>query len=206
MPIKIRPEDVLGYWLFYAQRCVAYAFAEALRLSCLEQKKPYIITPPQWAALARLYEGDGATIGTLAQRHGVDAPTVTGIVKRLEQSGLVERRHDRDDRRIVKVYLTAEGWDTMRFLPDAAAAFEKIMTQGFSEAEQRDLLVKLQQIITNVAAVGPGTGDRFGLLPSRFHAGQEGWFPIDTEVELATDEVFLQTQKDTITEMKEINE
>ncbi len=44
-------------------------------------------------------------------------------VKRLEQSGLVVRLHDRQDRRIVKVYLTDEGWDTMRFLPDAAASW-----------------------------------------------------------------------------------
>ena len=104
---------------------------------------------------------------------GLDAPTVTGIVKRLEQSGLVERVHDRQDRRIVKVNLTEEGWDSMRFLPHTALAFNNIMTQGFSAVEQRDLLAKLQQIIANVSAVGPGTGDRFGLLPRQIHPEEE---------------------------------
>src|SRR2546428_12192959 len=91
MPMKIRPEDSLGYWLFYAQRCVEYAFSEALRISCLEQKKPYVITPPQWGVLALLYEGDGLTIGTISQRRGLDAPPVTGMLERLEQGGRVKR-------------------------------------------------------------------------------------------------------------------
>ena len=90
---------------------------------------------------------------------------MTGIVRRLEHNGLVERRHDREDRRVVKVYLTAEGRDIMQYLPEAAMEFNEIMVQGFSEAEQRDMLVKLQKIIANLSAVGPGTGDRFGLLP-----------------------------------------
>jgi hypothetical protein len=53
----------------------------------------------------------------------------------------------------------------MQYLPEAAMAFNEIMVQGFSEAEQRDMLAKLQKIIANLSAVGPGTGDRFGLLP-----------------------------------------
>jgi DNA-binding MarR family transcriptional regulator len=171
--MKIRPEDSLGYWLFYAQRCAEYAFSEALRISCLEQKKPYVITPSQWGVLALLYDGDGLTIGTISQRRGLDAPTVTGIVKRLEQSGLVVRLHDRQDRRIVMVYLTDEGWDSMRFRSDTALAFSNIMTQGFSAVEQRDMLAKLQQIIANVSAVGPGTGDRFGLLSRQIHLEEE---------------------------------
>jgi DNA-binding MarR family transcriptional regulator len=163
--MEIHPENYIGYWLFYAQRSVAYAFYEALKACCLEHEKPYVVTPPQWGVLILLIEQDGQTIGTLSQKRAIDAPTMTGIVKRLEQSGLVERVHDREDRRLVKVFLTDEGRDIMRFLPDAAIEFSKIMAQGFSEDEQRDMLAKLQKIIANLSAVGPGTGDRFGLLP-----------------------------------------
>jgi MarR family transcriptional regulator, organic hydroperoxide resistance regulator len=77
---------------------------------------------------------------------------VTGIVKRLEQSGLVERRHDRTDRRVVKVYLTEEGRDIMRFLPDMVRDFNAMMTQDLSEGEKRDLQAKLQRMIVNVSA------------------------------------------------------
>jgi len=162
--MKFRAEDALGYWLGYTQRMLAYAFAEVLRQCCVEPNKPYVVTPPQWGVLSLLDEMDGLTIGTISQRRAIDAPTVTGIVKRIEQTGLVERRHDRTDRRVVKVYLTDEGRDIMRFLPDEISRFNDMAMQGLSEDEQRDLLAKLQRLIVNVSAVAPGTGDRFGLL------------------------------------------
>jgi DNA-binding MarR family transcriptional regulator len=155
----------LSYWLFYTQRCVAYACAEVLRAHCEERGKPYVITPPQWGALALLLAQDGQTIGTMSQISGVDAPTGTGIITRLEQHGLVERRHDREDRRVVKVYLTDEGRDIIHTLAAPVKQFEQSMKRGFSEGEQARLLAQLQQIIANVSEIGPGLGDRFGLLP-----------------------------------------
>jgi DNA-binding MarR family transcriptional regulator len=171
--MTFQSEDYLGYWLFYAQRSVAYAFYEALKSCCLEHNKPYVVTPPQWGVLSLLHIQDGQTIGALSQQRAIDAPTMTGIVKRLEQSGLVERRHDLEDRRLVKVYLTDEGRDIMRFLPDAAIEFNKTMTQGFSEDEKHHLQIKLQRIIANLSTVGPDTGDRFGLLPDFMRLDQK---------------------------------
>jgi DNA-binding MarR family transcriptional regulator len=155
----------LSYWLFYAQRCVAYAEAEVMRVHCEERGKPYVITPPQWGALSLLLAQDGLTSGTMSQMRGVDAPTATGIITRLEQNGLVERRHNREDRRVVKVYLTEEGRDISHTLAAPVKQFEQSMTRGFSEGEQDRLLAQLQQIIANVSELGPGLGDRFGLLP-----------------------------------------
>src|SRR6266700_7455586 len=163
--MEIHSEDYLGYWLFYTQRSVAYAFYEALKACCLEHEKPYIVTPPQWGVLILLIEQDGQTIGTLSQKRAIDAPTMTGIVKRLEQNGLVERRHDREDRRMVKVYLTEEGRDILHTLAAPVKQFEQSMTRGLSEVEQDHFLAQLQQIIGNVSEIGPGLGDRFGLLP-----------------------------------------
>lgn len=163
--MEIQPEETIGYWLFYSQRCAEYAFFEALKRCCAEQGKAYVVTPPQWGILSALFfEQQGLPIGTLSQRRGFDAPTITGIVKRLEQSGLVERRHDREDRRVVKVYLTAEGRDIMPALFATVTQFNATMMQSFSSAEQKDLMDKIQQIIVNLGAVAPGTGDRFHLL------------------------------------------
>lgn len=166
--MEFRPKEAVGYWHAYAQRCVSYAFAEVLKACCQEHQKPYVITPSQWGGLSVLYEEDGQTIGAIGQKCVADPPTVSGVVKRLEQSGLVERRHDREDRRIVKVYLTDEARDFMPFLIEAVMAFNDVVTRGFSEAERRDLIAKLQQIIANLSILGPDTGDRFGLLPRQF--------------------------------------
>jgi hypothetical protein len=76
--MEIQPNSFLGYWLFYAERSVAYAFYEALKACCQEHKKPYFVTPPQWGMLYQLFLNDGLTIGMLSQRGGIDAPTVPG--------------------------------------------------------------------------------------------------------------------------------
>lgn len=163
--MNIEVNDNLGYWLFYAQRCVAYAFADVLRATCVEQGKLYVVTPPQWGVMALLHGSDGITVGTISQMRGIDAPTVTGIIKRLEQNELVQRQHDREDRRVVKVSLTAEGESILRTLNPAVEAFNQGMLQGFSEAERDTFLANLQRIIVNLTNVAEGTGDRFRLLP-----------------------------------------
>ena len=117
------------------------------------------------AALSLLLVQDGMTIGAMAQKRGVDAPAVTGLITRLEQCGLVERRHDREDRRVVKVYLTDEGKDISNTLVFSVEQFEQRMKRGFAESEIDHLLEQLQQLIANASEIGPGLDDRFGLLP-----------------------------------------
>lgn len=170
--MKERPEDFFGYWLFYAQRSWAYAFNEALKVCCQEHCKPPV-TPPQWGVLSALLEEDGLTIGGLSQKRALDPPTMTGIVKRLEQVGLVERVHDREDRRVVRVFLTREGHELMEFLPDAVVAFSQAALQGISAEKQQELCLLMQQTIANLSTIGPGMGDRFGLLPDFLHSDMD---------------------------------
>ncbi|HEV2583122.1 MAG TPA: MarR family transcriptional regulator [Ktedonobacteraceae bacterium] len=164
--MTFQAEDFLGYWLFRAQRSVVYAFYEALKACCQEYDKPYVVTPPQFGVLSLLDEQRGMTIGAISQKRGVDAATITGIVTRLEQSGLVERRHDRKDRRQVYVFLTSEGSDIMRYLPDVAAALTGTLMKGFTQDEQQDLIAKLQQILANLSAVEPDPKVGADLLPN----------------------------------------
>lgn len=163
----------LTYWLFYAERCVGYAYAEALRAHCEERGKSYVVTPPQWGALSLLLVEDGMTIGTMSQKRGVDAPAATGIITRLEQTGLVERRHTREDRRVVKVYLTAEGRDISRTLVSSVERFEQSLKQGFGEDELDRFLVHLQRLITNAVEIEGGTGERFAILSKAVMEGDE---------------------------------
>ncbi len=152
--MNIDPNENLGYWLFYSHHRVANTFGEALKRCCQEQNKPYAGTAPQWGVLILLAETDGLTIGAISQKRRVDAPTITGIVSRLEQSGLLERRHDRQDRRVVKVYLTAEGQDKVPYLIHTTETFYEVMVQGLSEEDQRDLLLKIKCVIANVSSIG----------------------------------------------------
>lgn len=51
----------------------------------------------------------GVTISTLSSMMGVSSPTVTPLVRSLEDSGLVVRYNDQEDRRVVRVTLTEKG-------------------------------------------------------------------------------------------------
>ena len=163
--MKTRADDNLGYWLFYTQRRVAHAFAEVLRQCCVEHGKQYVVTPSQFGVLTALAYMDDVTIGSISQQRGLDAPTITGIVKRLEQSGLVKRIHDRIDRRVVKVCLTEEGRTIINALGSPVDAFNDVLIQGFSETEQSALLTDLHRIIANVEASAPDITERFEPLP-----------------------------------------
>ena len=63
----------------------------------------------QEMALVELWQDDGLRCGDLADRLGVEPPTVTRTLRRLESCGLVERRADPEDARSLRVYLTRQG-------------------------------------------------------------------------------------------------
>jgi DNA-binding MarR family transcriptional regulator len=152
-------------WLAYCARRVAYAYDEVLQDWCRRERKPYRLTSPQWGVLALLAEEDGVMLGALSRRRGIDAPTITGIVKRLERSGLVERRLDGQDRRIVRVCLTAEGRSCCERLAEVVGAFAERLVQGLSEADHLHLQQELQLLLSNVVAVAPKPGECPGALP-----------------------------------------
>lgn len=56
-----------------------------------------------------LDQGGPLPMRGLAEAMDVSQASVTGIVDRMEQRGLVERQRDDEDRRVVHVALTAEG-------------------------------------------------------------------------------------------------
>ena len=56
-----------------------------------------------------LWENEGLTHSELAERLHVQPATITNALKRMERSGFVERRHDSEDQRVSRVYLTEAG-------------------------------------------------------------------------------------------------
>lgn len=67
------------------------------------------LTYPQYLVLLVLWEGDGRTVGAIADRLSLESSTVTPLVKRLETGGLVARKRDEADERRVFVHLTDKG-------------------------------------------------------------------------------------------------
>lgn len=66
------------------------------------------LTTMQWAVLDCLWAQDGLTQQEISQRRGIDAATLTEMLKRMAARGLVRRERDPDNNRYQRVYLTAE--------------------------------------------------------------------------------------------------
>jgi MarR family transcriptional regulator, organic hydroperoxide resistance regulator len=59
--------------------------------------------------LARLWLGDGITQMQLCEHLKCEPPTVTNMVKSLEQNGFIYRKRDELDARVMRIYLTDKG-------------------------------------------------------------------------------------------------
>jgi len=67
------------------------------------------ITYPQYLTLLLLRVRSGQSVKEIGAHLSLDSNTLTPMIQRLEASGLVRRRRDDDDQRIVHVDITAEG-------------------------------------------------------------------------------------------------
>lgn len=75
----------------------------------LRQQAAGGLSPTQQSALATVEGAGPLTLGELATAEQVAPPTITKVVAKLEEDGLVSRAVDSSDRRVVRVAITAEG-------------------------------------------------------------------------------------------------
>ncbi|MCI2425123.1 MarR family transcriptional regulator [Candidatus Acetothermia bacterium] len=93
------------------------------------------LTIPQLHTLVRLWHSDNQPISKISSGLGLAASTTSGIIDRLEGKGLVTRRRDEIDRRIVTVQLTAEGSALKTKL--SRIIEQKYLTGIFSQLDER---------------------------------------------------------------------
>ena len=91
----------LCFALYNASRALVRAYAPLL--------EPLGLTYPQYLAMLVLWEERSSTVKALGERLALDSGTLTPLLKRLEQRGLVTRRRSAEDERVVVVGLTPEG-------------------------------------------------------------------------------------------------
>lgn len=77
----------------------------------LRQQSSAGLSPSQMSALATISRHGPLTLGRLAEHERVAPPTITRIVAKLEESGLVTRQVNTTDRRYAEVAIRPEGID-----------------------------------------------------------------------------------------------
>lgn len=84
----------------------------------------------------------------LAERIGLEGPTLTRHLDRMEAEGLIVRRRDPHDRRVWRIEPTAAGRRLYERLRRTADRLERTLTSGLEAAEiqaLRDLLTRLRE-------------------------------------------------------------
>ena len=82
-----------------------------------ELNKKYQVSAPQLSSLLALYENGPLPPSQIAKYIMVNSSTVTGIIDRLEQKGLVQRSRISTDRRVITVTLTDKGRELAEHAP-----------------------------------------------------------------------------------------
>ena len=107
------------------------------------------LTYPQYLVMLALWETSPRTVGALGEALYLDSGTLTPLLKRMEQAGLVERRRDPEDERRVQVDLTRAG----RALKDKAQSVPETLTGGFEgdPADVEKLRDSVQSLVATLA-------------------------------------------------------
>lgn len=94
------------------QLCFAlYAATRAISKTYRQKLGPIGLTYPQYLVLIVLWENDGVTVSEIGRRLMLDSGTLTPLLKRLENMGVVQRERGIDDQREVRIWLSPKGLD-----------------------------------------------------------------------------------------------
>lgn len=138
----LRLDVQLCFALYNASRAVIRAYGPLL--------EPLGLTYPQYLVLLSLWEEDGVPVKRLGECLALDSATLTPLLKRLEQRGVVERRRDEEDERVVRIHLTESG----KALRSKARRFPAEIAEraGYDVADER-AIAKLARLRDDLTAL-----------------------------------------------------
>ena len=121
----------------------------ALTTALLEIGRLFLLTTPRdfsltsFSALATLVDHGPCRITALAEQEGITQPSMSDLIRRLENTGLVTRSQDPRDARAVKVRATKRGVEVVRRRRQFRSnQFWELL----SKLDERDLLILNQAV------------------------------------------------------------
>lgn len=136
--MKKNIKQYAGYWINRARASMHQAFEKRL--------EHYDLTIAQWCVILALYAEEANTISTLAEYVNVDKGSISRVVEKLVQKGLVSHVKGKD-RRSGKVGLTESGRDLAPKLIDEGKQNEACFLEDFSSAEVAELKRLMHKIL-----------------------------------------------------------
>ena len=117
-----------------------------------ERLAPFDLTPLQWGIMEACFQGQADTITGLTQVVPIDSASISRNVDVLVGKGLIRRRRQRSDRRVVKLSLTKDGLEIMPELGRRLQDINALLLKGVSEKEKMTFIRTMQKIVANSKA------------------------------------------------------
>jgi MarR family transcriptional regulator, organic hydroperoxide resistance regulator len=124
--------------------------AKLLREAADEAMREHGVRVGQHIVLSALWDQDGLTPGEIARRLGAATPTIVNTATRMEEAGLVTRKPDPADARLVRLFLTPHGLSVRDPVREARAAMQEHATATLTAAERDHLRSALVKIIVQL--------------------------------------------------------
>jgi DNA-binding MarR family transcriptional regulator len=112
--------------------------------------KEYDLTKGQYLYLVRLCENPGIIQEKLAEMIKVDRTTAARAIKKLEINGFIEKKEDKHNKKIKKLYPTEKGKKVYPFIKRENDYSNLVALEGFSEREVESIFNLLQRVRKNI--------------------------------------------------------
>ncbi|MDZ8184356.1 MAG: MarR family transcriptional regulator [Nostoc sp. ChiSLP02] len=133
----------LGYRIKLLSQLIGRRFTDRL--------EPFGLTPFHWLVLCCLWQEDGLPTSSIGDKLKQVGGTLTGVLDRMEERGLVRRERDTQDRRIWRIWLTDAGKELQTVLPPIAANVRDEAMDGISPADREFFSQLVNRAIANLS-------------------------------------------------------
>jgi MarR family transcriptional regulator, organic hydroperoxide resistance regulator len=140
---QVRAPHGLGYRIKLLSQLLSRKLTERL--------EPFGLTPFHWVVLCCLWEEDGLPTSSIGEKLQQVGGTLTGVLDRMEERGLIRRERDCRDRRIWRIWLTDAGKELETVLPAIAVEIREQAMHGISYPEREHFSQLLNQAIENLS-------------------------------------------------------
>ena len=158
-------DDTLHYLIMANQMLVQKALLEQLKDTGLTIGQPKI--------LDYLKEHDGSNQKEIAKACFLEAGSLTTILNKMEEKGLIERRILNGNRRSFHIFLTAVGKEKQQLVDTAFSEIEKKALADISEKEFEQFMSVYHRIYSNLSGISEKQTENDTYLIKKEHTSNE---------------------------------